>query len=300
MASRRAICLALCLVASPGVAASAAPPVDGAPTNEAGARDCSCEDQLSVDECVLARAVELNGQGQEKFEAGDYAGAIEVWEEAIILLPESRRVRLAAPLAYAHARAYEVDGELDHLRAARELFTAHLDNLDASAQKVHEETTSELAAIEAEFARLEAERDREIRAEEAALREQALAKAGAANDRRIRRFHNTVGGTLVGVGGVSMVMMTAGLAYGQSRDRIGAQYATDRNVPQSQYDTLLGQGIFANVAAWTTGVIGGALLVSGATLIIVGARKAERSRGEGRDRAQARRLVQPQGLGFRF
>ena len=277
--------------------AGAAPPADAPPTDEATDQDCDCDEQLSVDECVLARAIELNGQGQEKFEAGDYDGAIEVWEEAIILLPEAKRVRLAAPLANAHAKAYEVDGELAHLRKAQELFTAHLENLDASNEKAREETQAELAAIEAEFARIEAERDQKIRAEEGILREQALADAAADNNKRIRRIYNTVGGSLLGLGGASMVTLIVALAYGQSRDTLGDTYAVDVTIPQSQYDTLLAQGKAANTAAVVTGVVGGALLVSGVTVVVVGALKYKQHRGKAA-RDQAR--VQPYGLGFRF
>ena len=295
MARSRAVALVVCLVAAPGLVASAAPPAD----ETQGEPDCHCEDAPTVEECVLARAIQLNGDGQDLFEAGDYDGAIAVLEEAIILLPESKRVRLAAPLANAHARAYGVDGDLGHLRAARELYTAHLESLDPSTQqKARGKTEDELAAIEAEFTRIETERDEKIRGEEAALREVAVAEVEHDSKRRIRRIHEAVGGSLLGLGGLSTIAMSVALWYGEDRDARGDQLALDANIAQSQYDTVLAQGTAANTAAWTTGVIGGALLVAGVTVTVIG--ELEYKPSAERDRAQARVRIRPRGLGFRF
>jgi hypothetical protein len=249
----------------------------GAPPDE------SCDARASVDDCIVTVARELNGRGQHRFDEGDYLGAIEMWEQVLVMLPESRRGQLRVPLAHAHSRAYEHDADPAHLRAAHSLFTEQLASLDPG-DGAREEIERELALLADEFQRLadaaataEMERDERIRREALALRERALAEAEAAHHRHINKISFGVGGGLAGLGTASLAVMVAMLVRGNQTEADG-QSAQASLSAVGEYYMLLSRGAAYNTTALATGVIGGVLLTGGLSLVSYAAVRHNRQR----------------------
>ena len=257
---------------------------------------------------VIAHAQDLVFQAHSKFDLGDYEGAIELWEQAYRLLPLSSRGQLMAPLANAHVRAYEVSKDPAHLAQAKVLFEGQLELLDAD-DDIRVNVEEALDDVEAELARLEQERlerEREREREEAAARAEAVRAAKlesaptttepvdtwTAQDRGRFRVYLGVGGSLVGLGIGGLGAMAAGIALGSDVDRRGA--ALDASASSEDYQDLRAEGVAYNQMAWITGAIGGALVVTGAALVIVAV--VQKRRG---DRPSAARL-QPHITGLRL
>jgi tetratricopeptide (TPR) repeat protein len=241
-------------------------------------------------------ARDLIAAGFVQFELADYDAALELWEQAYAQLPVSTRGQLAVPLANAHVRAYEGDSDPEHLLKAKALFNDHLETLDTDDEELRATIEIELAKIDTELARLDAElakRDVE-RAEiekdiadarvEASEASEAGGQAGPSDSGSERRFRVQVGvGTsLAGLGVVSSTAMAAGLALGDGADRNApsdpnlAPYGSEE---WQELQDLRKKGEAYNRMAWTTGVIGGALLISGVTTIIVAVAQHKRDRG---------------------
>lgn len=73
-----------------------------------------------------ARAKELYAAGRDRFEAQDYAGALDSWSDAYGLVSDApqndkTRYELLYSIALAHEKAYALDGDASHLRKARDL-----------------------------------------------------------------------------------------------------------------------------------------------------------------------------------
>jgi hypothetical protein len=94
-----------------------------------------------------------------------------------------------------------------------------------------------------------------------------------------RRDQTLAGGVLVGVGGVFLVVMAAGLGVGRKAERDGTDLtdaATAAGMPLSMDDPSLQdpvrRGKIGNGLAIAGGVIGGVALVTGVTLLVLGKR----------------------------
>ncbi|MEM9452591.1 MAG: hypothetical protein AAGF11_00330 [Myxococcota bacterium] len=274
------------LMTAHGLQAHAAPAAEA--TGPEAAPSAPAEPDLEV----RARARELFAQGQAKFELADYVGAIALWGQAYEMLPFSMRDQLHVPLANAHLEAYAADGDPRHLTQAQAMFEAHLEALDPTDREARANTEAELAKIDTELARLEAERaqrareqieqeaqvreqarsERERQAVQQAQRQEARRQARAREqDRRRFRIFMGVGGGLAGLGVASLGTMAAGLSLGEGIDRQGADLMADPSGSTEQFQSLLQQGTTYNRLAIATGVLGGALLLSGTTLIVIAA-----------------------------
>ena len=116
-------------------------------------------------------------------------------------------------------------------------------------------------------------------------------------DERRFRLHAGAGGTLAGLGLVSLGTMAAGLALGDRVDQEGeGLLAADPSSPPEKFQSLRRQGTAYNRLAWATGAIGGALLISGTTVVIVAAVR----RKLGKKGIRARLYPGAQGLEVRF
>lgn len=284
------------LLLAPATVASAAPP-------KVAPVECP---EPTIEEHVHETAKSLNGRGQERYDAGDYVGAIELWEQALALLPESRRAGLRVPLAHAHRRVYESDHDVAHLRTAHQLFTQQLEDLDSSDEGAGADLEAEIAKIDAEFAKLAAELDASNKkiAEAAAFEserliaaEQAIHELEAEHALNIKKVHVIVGGSLLTAGLGTLAVTVGFLVSGENIQRQGEQAAGTPNDPPmpSPYADLLAQGQARNQAAIATGVIAGVLAIAGTTVWIVGTRRYQR---ETSMRAQLRPGIQ--GLELRF
>ncbi|MCB9754240.1 MAG: hypothetical protein H6713_30215 [Myxococcales bacterium] len=176
-ASTRALpLLLLCVSLVPG-AARAAPAPDEAPAEEPADPDAE----------LLKRVSELYLKGRALFESSEFNAAIELWAQAYAELPlserfTSQRSRLLLELASAHMRAYEVDGELTHVRKAEPLFVEYLATLDASDAS----TTATREMVAEQRARVQAilEEERRREAARAAAERDAAARLAAERERR--------------------------------------------------------------------------------------------------------------------
>ena len=85
-------------------------------------------------EPFMDQARALDEQGRGAFDSGDFLAAISAWTEAYYMLPpgveyDRTRADLLRRLAEAHDRAYDLDGDIDHLELAVELLSTYLELL---------------------------------------------------------------------------------------------------------------------------------------------------------------------------
>jgi hypothetical protein len=258
-------------------------------------------------EAPAAEAKRLFAEGSSKYELGDCQGAIELWEQAYELLPLGLRAQLQVPLANAHVCAYESDEDPEHLRRAQVLFGDYLAALDAVDQQTRAEVEGLLKQVSDTLAELEAEAERrkqELAEREAIAREEA-AKAETIQqmqdldpwtDEQRRRFRifNGVGGSLIGLGAAGLGVMATGLVLGENVDVRGSHLTV--HDPYSEYARLRETGRDYNVMAAVSGAIGGALLVSGVSMIVVAAVERRRAKLE-LERGKSAR-IRPTGTGL--
>jgi hypothetical protein len=258
---------------------------DGVPEAEAGLQPAGGEG----DDDPLTRVRKLFALGAAKFDLGDCAGAIEAWEEAYEGSPLELRGQLQVPLANAHVCQYEADGDPDHMRRAEVLYRDYLEALDADDEETRAQTEAMLTDVRAELDRVEAEakaRERELAEREARAREEAAREIVAQQlqnldpyteeERRRFRRMTGLGGALLAAGAGSAGVMVVALALGQRVDKRGA--ALTPGDPYSKYAALRDEGRAWNATATATGIVGGALLASGAAVLIVALLERERAR----------------------
>jgi tetratricopeptide (TPR) repeat protein len=123
---------------------SLAPPADAAPSE-------------AVD---LSEARRLFDEGNARYDAADYKGAIEVFTRA---LTEIRgrgvddfqiRARLLFNIGRSHMRAYEINHDVEHLRQARSIFTRLLEESERFPGEVDEDDVASAHEQLAEIERL--------------------------------------------------------------------------------------------------------------------------------------------------
>ncbi len=244
--------------------------------------------EAGPDADLLMKTGELFMAGQTKFDTSDFEGAIDMWTAAYNLLPPTAdyapmRGTLSISLANAQVEAYRIDKDVEHLRTADDLFTRYLDTLDpddeenrAAVQAEQEKIKPELEQAEA----AEAERERKAREREEAAREQIAreaAKTRVAKDdmgdsksaRRFRRVTYT-GGAVIGVGGLWVGIMLAGMGIGAASDRRGEELLEDPNATDEDYERLRQDGLGGNGLAWASGFIAGLFILTGTGMVIGG------------------------------
>lgn len=281
--------LALALVAVPGATALAAPPAEPTETENETETE-TCEATPTLDEARLIAGRDVLARGEERFDEGDYLGAIEMWEQVMILLP-AQRASVRVLLGHAHRSAYNTDADADHLQSAYTLFLDQLASLDADDEKTRQDLEAEIADIEAELAAIaEAEeqaraaREEEIRQEQILLSQIEIAEAEAEHQRDIQKIYYGVGGSLAGLGLGSLGAMAAFLARGAKLERQGRGVADTTDVSTSQYADLLLEGKAANRGAIITGIVGGVFTVAGTSLLIVAATRHQRLQTPAKER----------------
>ncbi len=139
-----ALALPVGLASTPTMAGSSWGPAEAAATPEA-------EDPG----VVQARA--LYEEGKARFDLFDYEGAIELWTQAFSKLPEdeaSVRNSMVYNIATAREKAFEANGDIQHLRMAVKLLQSYIDNYKALYEK-SPEATAEVSKAEERIATLE-------------------------------------------------------------------------------------------------------------------------------------------------
>lgn len=302
--------LALSLIAAPVGSAWAAPPTDSGPeTGENGAEELDelDEEAQAAKELAEARLTvgrDMFKQGQEAWEAGDYQGAIDSWEQVLTLMPE-QRATIRVNLAHAHVEAYAADQVLRHLQQAQSLFSEHLQSLDADDPS-RGEIEAQLDAIEAEFdaiataeAEAQAKLEEDIRAEEARAREQALAEAELDHQRSVNKIYFGLGGSLAAAGvgtlaGMAYFMVQGANATQEGFDRAQRQGKGSMGSQESDYEALIARGQALDRGAVITGVVGGLLVAGGTALLVVA---GVRNKKLGRSEARSAKIAWTPGLG---
>ena len=280
---------AILVAGVPVEAAGAAPSAEMATPTELELQDTRCDDAPSLDEAKLIAARDLHIRGEESYARGDYLGAVEAWEQVLLLMPD-KEADLRVEFAHAHRGAYVIDHDQAHLRKAHAFFTDQLASL-SSDDAAREDLEAELAEIEAEIVALEkaraqaqTEREEAIRNDQIRRSQQERAKVEIGRQRRIQKIYYGIGGSLAGLGVGSLAAMTAFLVRGAEIDREGRNTASMINVPDGRYQELLAQGEAQNWAAVTTGVVGGVLAISSVSLLVVVAIQHKQVSGTRRER----------------
>lgn len=258
---------------------SLAPAPGSAPAEPAG--EVAAEPTLEDAQLMVAR--DLHIRGEHSFRAGDYLEAIEAWTQVLVLMPD-KQAELRVPLAHAHRRAYLADQDVEHLRAAQQLFTEQLASL-APQDAARSDIETELAEIEVEQAaraaaeaQAQAARDEAIRQEQIRLNQQELAEAEARRWRNQQKVYDGVGASSATLGLGLLGWMTAALVTGARLEREGHDMATMVGVPDAYYAQQLAKGEAQNRIALATGIVGGLLTSAGVTLLSVA--RARRARAK--------------------
>lgn len=229
-----------------------------------------------------AQAAALYDEGQVLYSAADYTGAIDKFTEALALSsrPEASfspdvRGALLYNLATAHDKAFNVEGDLKHLRTARELYGRIVDEAETygyDAELVGQATEQRDAVDErlreAEAKEPEPEPDPEPPV--AAPRQPEPEPADPETDdvRRPGRALTITGLTVAGLGVGASAIWIAGLIGAQrAEDDLAATTSiSDENTRIDAFD----RGDRANTLALTGAVVSGALVVGGMALFVAG------------------------------
>lgn len=252
----------------------------------------TCEAEPSLEEARLITGRDFYARAGALYDQQDYLGAAKAWEQVVLLMPE-KEAGLRIQMAHAYHSAYADDRNPELLNKSKALFSAQLESLGAD-DPTRADIESELAKVQAELdalaeaeAKAQAQREEAIRQEQIRLNRQALAEAEAAHQRKIQRIYFGVGGSATGAGVATLAAMTAFLAKGNQLENEGYETSQSTGVPPGYYDDQLNSGINQNRAAWVSGVVGGALTVAGASLLVVAGVRNKRLKGQKRQKQVA-------------
>jgi tetratricopeptide (TPR) repeat protein len=236
----------------------------------------------------LRRAKELYIRGLGQFETANYDAAISLWTEAYTTLPDDPdNARTKALLIYNVARAqeqaYNVDRDIAHLRQARILMDnyaqkiPHLYEDDAAAETERMKVRERLAALDEAIAEVEqSDPAAPVEGRDLGPPSEPQVEHGPgedAGDRHVRgKVLVGVGAGLVALGGAGFGVMIAGLVRGAGANGIDDLEPDDIEARRRRFD----RGRAGNAMAIGGGVIGGALVVSGTVLLVLG---KQRDRG---------------------
>jgi hypothetical protein len=112
----------------------------------------------AADRAALDESRRLYEEGKAKFDTVDFVGAIDLWTQAYARTPESApgiRNAMVYNIATAREKAYELDGELQHLRQAILLLQSYVQSYQALYAKTPE-TEAEVSKARERIAQLQA------------------------------------------------------------------------------------------------------------------------------------------------
>lgn len=214
---------------------------------------------------VIDEADRAYRAGQARYDTSDYEGAIEEFTRAYQLMleiddPDARAaigLALFFNMARAHTRAYDLDLDTSHLRAAREL----VDRYEAAGG----EDAQGIAEIRREIEDRGSGPPSEI---EASRPDDLDHPDKGARQRPPGRGLTILGGVSLGATGAIFGVGIAGLVLGgQAR----SDYADGPT--RADRDAATGRGGSANTLAIVGMVVGGVGLATGVTLIVLAVKK---------------------------
>jgi hypothetical protein len=256
------------MVGAPTPARAFTPPT-AEPAGDARPPEPAAEDP------ALAKARELYEQGEARFATADYFAAIELWTQAFTMVPDTAdaariQAALIFDIATAREKAFEVSGDLTHLRQAKLLMEDYIASIPAlygdgpEAEEERGRITTRLNAIVRQIEEVERERRKTTRSGPTDSRPDG-------DPKRARALIGS-GGAAIGLAVGGFAMMTAGLVMGsQANDLSGI----DPDAIEERRDQFE-KGRTGNSLAIAGGVIGGVFIVTGAVLLGLGL--AERRR----------------------
>lgn len=171
---------------------------------------------------------------------------------------------------------------VDALNEAKQLELEAKKAQEAKDEETRKREQAEARQKDAETRQQEAEH----RQEESAAEYERRIEAEREHTRKMRLHFYLPGSLLAGLGVTSWAGMAIGLWFGEKADSEGSAYIGEiestmgvdeiHNLTDEQELELAEfrkNGAIANQAAWATGIIGGAMLITGTALMIIGARK---------------------------
>ena len=256
------------------------PAAETSPDEPAGAAVPTASEPAAEVDPALAKAESLYDRGRAKFETVDYKGAIELWTEAYGIVPDSPesapiKAALMYNIATAQDRAYNIDQDLAHLRAAAELMGRYIQAIpvlyedEADAERERAKATAQLDELNERIAAAEAA---------AADKPEQVVIERTVKDDTPREDPTAqpliISGavlTVVGVGG--MAMMIGGIVMGRTANDLSGLTPDDFEGRQERFD----RGERGNTLAYVGGIAGGALLATGAVLLGLGLHRKKKS-----------------------
>jgi ElaB/YqjD/DUF883 family membrane-anchored ribosome-binding protein len=228
---------------------------------------------------VAAPSVEdLYTQGQEKFDAGDYGGAGDLWAEAVRALPENpdnaaTRETIMNLALDAYIRAYRSADDRSNIDKAKTLLDEYEAALEASGGALGSEITSEKAKIDDILAELAAAAEPEDEPEDEPDTGPVDNGPVMVNEKPGQGL--VIGGAvMLGVGAAGLGLMVGGLVGGGS-----AQKSFEASVPGSDdRESIRKRGQTMNILAITGGVVGGLCVGAGVALLIIGLKRNKDAR----------------------
>jgi hypothetical protein len=231
-------------------------------------------------EADLSKAKQLFDEGIARYDAADFAGAIEVFTLALSELRTQGvsdfRIRglLLFNIGRAHTRAYGIDEEVEHLRQAKSIFTSFIDEAQEHPDEVDEGDIEEAKAQLVEIEELLA-----------ASNEPASAGGGKPKPKRDRPEPKgdpkklrtmgiglTAGGVALLGGGIGMMVWGAGFGAAAERQVAGLD---DLGLPDDSVAFVDGDAFIASErrkgAAWQG--VGGFVIGAGVGVLSFGIRQ---------------------------
>ncbi len=220
-----------------------------------------------------ARAKALFERGQAQFETADYEGAIEsftrAYEEAIRIEDTQFRAVVSATLQFnlagAHIKAYEINDDPKHLGQARALLLQYRER-EAFSEEERVAADELLAVVDKLLAEVsEVEEDPAPAPVEPATPVEPSSPPEPTSPRKPGAGLVIGGAVVAGASLVGFGLMAGGLVIGDNAvdEFLGASNGAERTA-------AINRGERGNSLAIAGGVLGGALLATGAALIIVG------------------------------
>lgn len=224
---------------------------------------------------------ELYTHGQEKFDAGDYGGAADLWAEAVRGLPENpdnsaTRQTIMNLALDAYVRAYRGDKNRAHVDKAKTLLDEYEASLEASGGALGSEIASEKAKIEDILAELAAaeEPEEEPDPEPDTTVDDNTQTDEVFVDEKPGRGLVIGGAVMLGVGAAGLGLMIGGMVGGAA-----AQKDFDASPPVSQErEDIRKRGRTMNVLAITGGIAGGVFVATGVALLVIGLQRNKEAR----------------------
>lgn len=224
---------------------------------------------------------QLYAQGQEKFDAGQYGEAGDLWAQAVRQLPEDKknsatRQTIMNLALDAYLRAYRGDSAREHMDKAKALIDDYEASLEGTNVKLSDEIAGEKGKIEGileEIAAKEAEAAKEDEPEPEVEPEPDIDPGPVGNDRPGNGL--VIGGAVmlgVGAGGV-------GLLLGGTIGSLRAQ--TIFNSAESgteEKEDARKRGKTMNALAYAGTAVAVLFIGAGTALLVIGLRKNKEAR----------------------